>query len=527
MRPLEWNPPIEISVTEAKIISKIRKAKLFIWLRQNRHKLFDQEIQEELAQIYKDSTVGLCPVPPAQLALAIILQAYTGVSDDEAIEAMMMDRRWQLVLDCLESEKAPFGKGTLVRFRAALMAKDGERLLINQTVELAKKIGGYSSRSLRGALDSSPLWGAARVEDTYNLLGHALRKALSVIAAQMGENLENIAKRAGAEIVSGSSLKAALDRDWDDREAKKEALGTILQTLTQVESWVAAENLETEEVQKNLQVAKQIETQDVEVTPEGVQRLKKGVAKDRIISIEDPQMRHGRKSRSVRVDGYKRHILKDLDSGLVRAVGITPANAAEASVTESMSHDLQLQEVTLSELHIDRAYLSCHWVKQRDDSLQIFCKADPVRQGDKFDKMAFVLDWEQGLIRCPNGISLPFEQGKTIRFPKKDCQSCPLKQKCTTSKTGRSVSIHPDEPLLQELRQRQLTSRGRKELRQRVTVEHSLAHLSRWQGRQARYKGLRPNLFDLRRVAVVHNLHVLMRLEKESEANFSNGSNFV
>ena len=51
-----------------------------------------------------------------------------------------------------------------------------------------------------------------------------------------------------------------------------------MQTLTQVESWVAAENLETEEVQENLQVAKQIETQDVEVTPSGVQRLKKGVA---------------------------------------------------------------------------------------------------------------------------------------------------------------------------------------------------------------------------------------------------------
>ena len=91
---------------------------------------------------------------------------------------MMMDRRWQLVLDCLESEKAPFGKGTLVRFRAALMAKDGERLLINKTVELAKRIGGYSSRSLRGALDSSPLWGAARVEDTYNLLGHAKSKSI-------------------------------------------------------------------------------------------------------------------------------------------------------------------------------------------------------------------------------------------------------------------------------------------------------------------------------------------------------------
>ncbi len=173
MRPQNWTPPIELSKAEAKIRAKIRKAKLFIWLRKNRHHLFDEELQAELAKIYKNSTVGLSPVAPAQLALAIILQAYTGVSDDEAIEAMVMDRRWQLVLNCIDCENAPFGKGTLVRFRAALIVKQGDRLLINKTVELAQTIGGYSYRSLRGALDSSPLWGAARVEDTYNLLGHA------------------------------------------------------------------------------------------------------------------------------------------------------------------------------------------------------------------------------------------------------------------------------------------------------------------------------------------------------------------
>ena len=66
-------------------------------------------------------------------------------------------------------------------------------------------------------------------------------------------------------------------------------------------------------------------------------------------------MRHGRKSRSVRVDGYKRHILRDLDTGLVRAVGITPANVAEATVTEAINADLRSQQVTLDELHIDRA----------------------------------------------------------------------------------------------------------------------------------------------------------------------------
>lgn len=138
MRPPLWHPPIELSPLEKKVVSRIRRAKLFIFLRQVRHELFDAQFQMELATLFKDSSMGLCPVSPAQLALATILQAYTGVSDEEVIEALEMDRRWQLVLDCLDGEQPPFGKGTLVRFRAVLIAKEGDRRLLERTVEMAK-----------------------------------------------------------------------------------------------------------------------------------------------------------------------------------------------------------------------------------------------------------------------------------------------------------------------------------------------------------------------------------------------------
>ena len=127
------------------------------------------------------------------------------------------------------------------------------------------------------------------------------------------------------------------------------------------------------------------------------------------------------------------------------------------------------------------------------------------------------LDWENQLIRCPNGISIPFREGKTVRFPQQQCQTCPVRSQCTETPKGRTISIHPDESLLQELRQRQTTSKGRQKLRERVSVEHSLAHIGQWQGKQARYLGLRKNLFDLRRMAVVHNLHVLARVFTENQ----------
>jgi hypothetical protein len=106
---------------------------------------------------------------------------------------------------------------------------------------------------------------------------------------------------------------------------------------------------------------------------------------------------------------------------------------------------------------------------------------------------------------------MPFVPGGIVHFPKDVCAQCPLKSQCTTSAKGRSVSIHPDEALLVELREAQQTSEGRQKLRERVAVEHTLAHVGQWQGRRARYRGVRKNLFDLRRCAVVHNLHVLAR----------------
>lgn len=457
-------PPIELSASEQVIVKRIRRAKLFIFLREHRHEVFDAAFQEEFAGLYQDSPRGQPPVAPALLALATILQAYTGVSDDEVIEARVMDRRWQLVLDCLDTEEAPFSKGTLVAFRQRLIEANMDRRLIERTIEVAKQAGAFGARPLRAALDSSPLWGAGRVEDTYNLLGHALPKALGVIADQQGWGLTEVATAAKAPVlVSGSSLKAALDRNWDDVRERQESLSVVLAALTAVENWLETqpESKADPAVQAQMQTAQQIKAQDVELTQSGTATLRKGVAKERRISIEDAQMRHGRKSRSVRVDGYKRHVLHDLDSGLVRAVGITPANAPEASVTEAIQADLVAQQAQLAELHIDRAYLTSSLVRERSAGLNIYCKAWPVRNGTRFLKTVFVLDWERHRIRCPNQHEMPFEPGGIVHFPAEVCAACPLRDRCTISPRGRSVSIHPDEALLGELRQRQLTTAGR------------------------------------------------------------------
>jgi hypothetical protein len=514
VRPAVWRPAAELSPAEQAVVKAVRRARLFVFLRLHRHELFDEQFQAELAGTYVDSPKGQPPVPPARLALAVILQAYTGVSDDEVIEAAVMDRRWQLVLDCLGAEEPPFSKGTLVGFRRRLIEKDLDRRLVERTVELAAATGEFGPRALRAALDSSPLWGAGRVEDTFNLVGHALRKALGVIAVLQGRGqsagIMMLAQQAGTPELAASSLKAALDRDWDDPGARDDALAVVLGLLDRAEAFIAGQAGD-EAAAGAVATACQVRDQDVDSSGPAP-ALRRGVARDRRISVEDSQMRHGRKSRSVLFDGYKRHVLRDLDTGLVPAVGITPANAPEASVTDDIAADLDAAGRHLSELHIDRAYLSSALVRDRGPDLAIYCKAWRVRNtGGRYAKDQFTLDFAAGQLTCPAGVAMPFEPGKTVRFPKDTCGACPLRARCTTSRHGRSVSIHPDEALLAELRRRQQTPEGRAQLRERVAVEHVLAHVGHWQGRRARYLGTRKNLFDLRRVAVVHNLHVIAR----------------
>jgi len=541
MRPQIWRPPTELSAEEQAVEQRIRRAKLFVCLREWRHELFNEAFQTELAGMYRDRPQGRPPVPPAQLALATILQAYTGVSDDEVIEACVMDRRWQLALDCLETGAAPFSKGTLVAFRKRLISLDMDRRLLERTLEVARARGGFSPRALRLVLDSSPLWGAGRVEDTDNLVGHALHKALTVLAALQERELGEVAVAAGAACVSGTSLKAELDLDWDDPTAREAALGTVLTALSAVEQWLEAGPVGRTDprVVQSLATAQQVVSQDVTTNAAGTPTLRQGVAKDRRISVEDGEMRHGRKSRSQLVDGMKRHVCHDQDSGLVPAVAITAANVPEAQATAAIVADLTCQglvlacalpapiagtpeaaaplpaeteaALTVAELAIDRAYLSSPLVRDRPPELTIVCKAWSVHNGTHFPKTAFVLDWEQQTLRCPHDIVMPLVVGQTVHFPTATCAACPLRAQCTASPHGRSVAIHPDEPLLAELRQRQQSAMGRAKLRERTAVEHDLAHIGFWQGDRARYWGLRKNLFDLRRCAVVNNLHVIAR----------------
>jgi hypothetical protein len=515
-----WNPPRELSRREQLIIKRLKRTrKLFAFLRMHRHELFDRAFQEELEGMYRQTGAGAEPVSPALLCMAMLLQAYLGTSDAEAVELSVVDLRWQMVLGCLGAESPAFSQGGLQQLRERLIANDMDRRLLERTVELAKQTAEFDwkklPKSLRLAVDSRPFEGAGRVEDTFNLLGHAARKLVQLAAKLLDVAAEEICQAAKTPLLMAPSIKAGLDINWNDPEQKEVALEILLVQVDSLHRWLEREKLALETpLQHYIAAVAQVRAQDIEEV-KGKRRVRHGVAQDRRVSVEDEQMRHGRKTKSKRFNGYKEHIATDLDSQLIRACAVTPANRPEEEATPDLQADLKRQKVRVRELAIDRGYVNSEFVRDvQARGGEVTCKPWSGRnRAELFGKKDFKINMRNKTITCPAGEVEPFEPGETVHFDPDACGACSLRSQCTMSASGRgrTVSIGRDERLQHKLRKLQATSAGRAKLRKRVGVEHRLAHIAARQGPRARYRGVRKNLFDLRRVAAIQNLETIQR----------------
>lgn len=412
-------------------------------------------------------------------------------------------------------------------FRERLIAADLDRRVFERTVELAKTTQAFDHRklpkTLRVAIDSSPLEGAGRVEDTFNLLAHAARNVVRCAADLLGWTDEQVCRAAGIPLLVESSIKRALDIDWNDAVEKTDAIKTFTRQLDALQSWITRQfpnEMAQPPLKERVEALVQIRTQDLEPDPQGGgARIREGVAEDRRVSIADREMRHGRKSKSKRFNGFKRHIAADVDRGLILACAITPANRPEDEAMPSLTVDMKHQGLDVDHLLIDRGYINSTLV---DEVLArrgtLICKPWKSHNGKLFPKSAFPLNIRDRTITCPNGQVHGFSFGTVVEFDPDVCDRCPLRAQCTTAElgNGRSVAIAENEQLQQRLRKQIRTCAGREALRERTTIEHKLAHISQRQGNHARYVGLRKNTFDLRRASAIQNLETLHRSEVDS-----------
>ena len=499
---------------EAAIAGKLRAAsKFYRFLWEIRADLFDEEFQRELGAVYAPR--GQQPCPPAMLAMVNLLQRYESLSDADAVDAAENDRRWQLVLGTVGDEQAPFGQGSLVRFRMRMIEHDLDRKLIDRTVELAKRTKKFGWQHLRAALDSSPLHGAGRVEDTWNLIGRAMSKVVAAIGAVLDIDGAAVVEAAGLSALKAGSVKAALDIDWTDEASQHEALQALLAQVASLEAWVrthANKQAAVPPLSEALTVLRRVAEQDIEPDPDdGGMRIRDGVAAERIVSLSDREMRHGRKSKSKRFDGYKRHVVTA--NGLILAAHVLPANRPEHAATGPLLTAVR-RHGQLRILDIDRGYLAAPEIESlHATGVAVRSKAWRGSDTGRFRKEDFHIDLVRGVITCPAQRQASILAGDRVKFPRSACSGCELKPWCTDSR-ARTLSLHRLEPLLIELRSRQATSDGRADARRRVVVEHRLARIDAIQGPKARYRGARKNELDVNRAAAIANLELLARLRR-------------
>jgi hypothetical protein len=515
-----WSPPVDLSRQEQMLMKRlVRVRALFGFLRLHRHELFDDAFQEQLEDMYRQTGAGEEPVAPAQMCMAVLLQGYVGASDAEAVELCLVDLRWQMVLNCLGAVTPPFSQGALQAFRGRMVAHEMDRVLLERTVALVrsgaltKDEARVVSKALRVALDSRPLAGAGKVEDTINLLGHSARTIVRLVSQLTKRSPEDICRMASAPLLLASSIKAGLDIDWSDAKQKALAIEVVERQVSSLQHWVD-QNLDedlSEPLRPYINAITQVKSQDLEPTKAGGIQIRQGVAPDRRISVEDDEMRHGRKSKSKRFDGYKEHIARDLDHAAIVACAVTPANRPEEEGAPPIAEDIKRQRLRIVELHIDRAYVNSALVDSVvETSGEVFCKPWGLRgrTPDVFSKREFKIDLRSNTIKCPAGQVEFFELGDTVEFDPEECGPCPLRTNCTkaASGRGRTVSIALDEARQKTFLRLQKTGAGRADLRRRTAVEHALAHIASRKGSRARYVGVRKNLFDLRRAAAIQNL---------------------
>ena len=491
-----------------------------------------------------DLTTGRPSVPPSRMFRLLLLQIYEGLSDRQALERMAFDLRWKAVLG-LEVQDRAVGQATLVEFRARLQLHRKVEEAFERFLAQAAEVGLISPDEVQ-VLDSSPIWGRGAVEDTYNLIGSAVRTLLGVTARGRGKRPEELAGEFGLVLtlpVREGSLKGRAGIDWSSREERRAFLNEVVEEARLVLKATTADATRSDGVAEAAEVLRRILVQDLEPVDEpgesredsgsddgGAQailsldrevQIRRGVAKDRIVSAGDPEMRRGHKSQNRAWEGYKAHISVTAESEFVTAVHVTPANVHDGEAAPELIEAQQRVGFFPSAVVGDMAYSTAELrVRAEAVGTEMVARVPPAPAvSGCFSKDAFNIDLEENSVTCPAGKTTRWfhkraSGGRAFFFEGTGCASCHLREACTrrTPETmkrtgkGRYITIHPLEAVLQQAREAEATARVQSLLRMRPVVERRLAHLMGRGLRQARYRGCEKTQFQALASALVTNL---------------------
>jgi hypothetical protein len=405
-------------------------------------------------------------------------------------------------------------KSTLQLFRGHLVLHDRAKSIFQESVQEAKRVGLLKGEAMRVALDTKPIEGRGAVEDTYNLLSTGIGLLAEALAKKAGKAKPEWLRDLGFDRYSGKSLKGSVEIDWSDQAAKDGFLRDIVSDARKI---LALAQGQGPAVKDAADLLSKLLLQDVEEGEDGGgatgTRIRKGTSKGRIPSATDPEVRHGRKSKSKRFTGHKASVATEVGSGIIVALDVLPGDAADSTGALGMTEQAEENTgLTVEETLGDCAYGSGATRQEFADASRSLTAKVPQenRNNGLFPKSAFVIHREARTATCPGGHTTEMADdhaggGRTYYFDE-FCGGCPLRARCTKSVMGRSLSEHPQEGLLDKARAYQATPAGKAHLRKRVIVENALGRLSHLGIGQALYRGRAMVRFQLSMASCVANL---------------------
>jgi len=481
-----------------------------------------------------DDLKGLyCPdngrpsLPPSLMSGVLLLQFYDDVSDEEAVERLQFDLRWKVALR-LPLDYPGFDSSSLTHFRQRLVENGQERYAFDRLVAVGRA-AGFIPDKVTLLIDTTPVKGAGAVQDTYTLLRKGIRKLLRAAGYQVPGKRQGLSPQVRALIERYVDRDRKAHIDWSDPQQRAAQL-KVLVSDAEAALELAASDSDDVDVRSLGWLLTKILGDDVVTDEQGNPQIGDGTAPDRVISLTEPAMRHGHKSKARRFDGFKALIATEQSSEMILDIADIPAAGSEGrhllpAVKRTEAHAGVMVERVIGDGAFGSAELRAACASHEDHSIDLLA---PLAQPDDVAvaKSAFQLDLDSGTATCPQGQKVagrpgPEEDGRPtflFTFPRAACEACPLFDRCVHSKkAGRTVRTQAYEAYLQAARARQQTEAFKELYRLRAAIERKLAELVEHGLRGTRYLGQRKRQLQRLWTAAAVNLRRLFMLAQAQD----------
>ena len=479
---------------------------MFAFLAAHRGELFPDG---EFADLFPSGR-GRPSVPAGVMASVMVLQVLHDYSDAEAAEAARCDLRWKAACG-FPLDHGGFDPSTLVYWRRRI-AKSDRPHRINDAVRAVIEQTGVLAGRRRRAVDSTILADAVATQDTITQLVAAVRR--------VAREVPGAAERVSAVCTGHDySVPGKPKIDWEDPAAKDALVSALVNDANALVAAFAGAELE-EPAASAVALLALVAGQDAEPAEgsdgtDGRWRIARKVAEDRVISVNDPEARHTRKSPEARRDGYRAHVAAEPETGLITDEELTRA-AGGQNADAAVAGQMIAREPAPVKVYGDSAYGTGELrAALAGGGHTAVIKPGPLRPAVEggFTVDDFTVDEAAAVVTCPAGLTRPISARRYVTFGA-GCTGCPLRARCTTAKTGRTLQLHPHDALLRAARTAWAVQPPLREdyRRYRPNVERVISQIASRGGRRLklRYRGTTKNNTWLKHRTAALNLRNLI-----------------